>query len=58
MCPGGECPEKSKCYRHTAVVNEFRQAFFIAPPAQIQKPNGTTECEMFWNNEGRSQVNG
>lgn len=32
MCSGKDCPLKEECYRHTAPVNEYRQAYFNEPP--------------------------
>ena len=48
MCSGDGCPMKEKCYRHTAPVSEYRQAYFVKPP--IQEDN---TCEYFWDNDGK-----
>lgn len=32
MCEGNGCPLKEKCYRFTAIPNEYRQAYFVEPP--------------------------
>ena len=32
MCPGDNCSEKVRCYRATAVPNEYRQAYFTHLP--------------------------
>lgn len=44
MCTGEMCARKETCYRFTAPVNEFRQAFFVAPPINML----TGQCEMYW----------
>lgn len=41
-CDGTDCPFKEKCYRYTAVSNEYRQSTFVTPPIKDGK------CEMFW----------
>jgi len=48
MCEGNECPLKQRCYRFTAIPNEYRQSYFIEPPYIDD------ECDYFWdidNNE-------
>lgn len=35
MCEGKNCPTKHQCYRHTAFPNEYRQAYFVEPPYQM-----------------------
>ena len=44
MCRGEMCAKKDTCYRYTAPINEYRQAFFIVPP--INRLSG--ECEHYW----------
>ena len=44
MCSGSNCPIKEACWRHTAVPNEYRQAFFMNPPFDHE----ANDCEMFW----------
>lgn len=48
MCKGEGCPLKDRCHRHTAVSNEYRQAYFNTSPYDSEKK----ECEHFWDNEG------
>jgi hypothetical protein len=43
MCSGSGCPVKDKCYRHTAPVNEYRQAYFMNPPIKEDD-----SCKYFW----------
>jgi hypothetical protein len=45
MCTGRGCERKDYCYRHTAPVNEYRQAYFMNPPITREG------CEYFWRNE-------
>jgi hypothetical protein len=49
MCPGIGCPSKNSCYRFTAPVNEYRQAY----AAFYQELVGSSEdkCENYWRNE-------
>ena len=42
MCSGKDCPNKDKCYRHTATPG-FRQSQFTLPPI---KADGT--CDHYW----------
>ena len=42
MCEGNDCPLKEKCYRFTAIPNEYRQAYFVEPPYIGE------DCDMFW----------
>lgn len=48
MCWNKECPKKLKCYRFTAIPNEFRQTF-----ADF-KPDEEGVCDHFWDNQGRA----
>ncbi len=43
MCSGSGCVLKEECYRHTAPVNEYRQAYFMNPPV---KEDGS--CDFLW----------
>lgn len=43
MCKDKECPHKDLCYRFTAPVNPYRQAYFSESPLQ---QDGT--CQYFW----------
>lgn len=45
MCEGGKCPQKHTCYRYTAVPNEYRQAYFVTPPYQMDG------CPYYWKME-------
>lgn len=42
-CNGEGCPFKEKCFRFTAPVNEFRQAYFSTPYNKE-----TNKCEYLW----------
>lgn len=42
MCFGGDCPVKESCYRFMAEPNEYRQAYFSAPPFE------KSTCKMYW----------
>ena len=46
MCDGYECPKKQECYRYTAPVNAYRQAYFTFTP--YDKDHAS--CEMYSNN--------
>ena len=46
MCKGNGCSKKEKCYRHTAVQNEYWQTFFLKEPIDEKG-----ECEYFWYNK-------
>lgn len=53
MCEGTECTLKEKCHRYTALISQYGQSFFTEIPG---KPvDGKTECEYFWDNEGRKR---
>ena len=52
MCSGKDCKIKDRCYRFTAVKNEFRQSYFFNPPFEIK--DNTFSCEMFWGEESES----
>lgn len=52
MCKGTNCKNRGTCYRFTAPVNEFRQSFFISIPLNEQ----TGQCDHFWDNAGRNQI--
>jgi len=41
MCKGGDCPQKTTCYRHRAVPTQ-RQSYFTTPPARADG-----SCEHF-----------
>ena len=41
MCPGGDCPMRHDCYRHTAEPSE-RQSYFVEPPWDGEG------CSRFW----------
>jgi hypothetical protein len=43
MCVGTDCPNKERCYRFYAPVNEYRQAYFMDIPL---KKDGT--CDELW----------
>lgn len=43
MCSGKGCPMKDNCYRHTAPVNEYRQAYFVIVPYNPEKQT----CDYF-----------
>jgi hypothetical protein len=46
MCQGTGCPLKNECYRHTAPVNEYRQAYFVYIPYD----HAYKGCEYFSDN--------
>lgn len=50
MCYGVKCrsvcPMKDDCYRHTANVNPYRQAFFVTAPFTINE-DMTVQCDYF-----------
>jgi len=50
MCHGDMCPKKESCYRYTAPVNEYRQAYFMVVPL---KPDNT--CDEYWDNKDRNK---
>ena len=49
-CTGENCPLKDRCYRFTAKADEYRQAYFGAPPIKEGK------CEYFWEVGKRSNA--
>lgn len=55
MCKGADekrnlgCPMRDNCYRFTARVNEYRQAYFTVVPYE------DPECAEFWDNQGRNE---
>ena len=46
MCPGIDCPLKSECKRYTTKPHEFRQAYFLEPPFNINESGFS--CDMYW----------
>jgi|WetSurSiteA1Bulk_404760.scaffolds.fasta_scaffold26172_4 hypothetical protein len=44
MCRGTGCPKKKRCYRFTALVNPYWQAYFGSVPYNPE----TKSCEHFW----------
>jgi len=46
MCMPITCPVKQECYRHTAPINKFRQAYFMKSPGEMI--NGEFYCDHFW----------
>ena len=59
MCPGGFCPLKLNCYRHTADAEPLGQSYFEEPPYKMNMMLDdtfhslgvvTTTCPFFWNN--------
>ena len=50
MCPGGECPARTKCARFLAKPSEYRQAYFLRPPynAVVSEHGGVSWCEFWW----------
>jgi len=49
MCQNEECPSRMKCYRYTAVPDEFRQGYCAFFVKKLRK-----KCDDFWDNKGRS----
>ncbi len=47
MCKGTRCPKKKSCYRHTAPVTPYWQAYFTIVPYD----KNTKTCEHYWNNK-------
>jgi hypothetical protein len=49
MCEGTDgqrsCPQRDKCYRHTATPSDRRQSWFIGTP---MTEDGA--CRYFWDN--------
>ena len=43
MCSGDGCTIKESCYRFKALVNEFRQSFFMEVPGKDET------CDYYWN---------
>jgi hypothetical protein len=39
------CPQKNKCYRHTATPSQFKQSYFLDLPM-----NDDETCGYFWKN--------
>ncbi len=60
MCRGEDCPDKEKCYRFTAPINEYRQEVFTDTPnqpcyfylANDNKPDGRKIGKWWKNKEG------
>jgi hypothetical protein len=52
MCDGHECPKKQECYRYTAPVNPYRQAYFTFTP--YDKDHAL--CEMFTPNGEKKEL--
>lgn len=44
MCKGTDCPLKDNCYRNTAIINPWRQSFFVLVPYNKEK----NSCDNFW----------
>ena len=47
MCKGINCPLAFNCYRHTAVANPDRQAYFTEAPWSEESKN----CDYYLPNE-------
>lgn len=47
MCSGEGCGVKDACYRHTAVVNEHRQSYFMEVPLYYDHDTGMESCDHF-----------
>jgi len=47
MCYGDGCSLKAECYRYTAPVNEYRQAYFVYVPYDHDNKG----CEYFSDNK-------
>lgn len=50
MCPGGDCPSKLVCYRHTAEPTPFRQSYM-----DFNKRRHGNKCDSFmeiWSSAG------
>lgn len=45
------CPFRDECYRFTAPINEYRQAWFMTTPGYIKRKE--VQCNYFWNNKER-----
>jgi hypothetical protein len=50
-CDGIDCPIKEKCYRFTAVANEYGQSTFVETPFKDGK------CDMFWGETQKEILN-
>ena len=44
-CADDKCPSKDFCYRFTAPVSEFYQAY-----GQFEREEDAYNCDMFWDN--------
>lgn len=44
MCKGEMCAKKETCYRYTAPVTEYRQAYFVASPINML----SGKCNEYW----------
>lgn len=42
MCRDMACPDRGGCYRATATINEYRQAYFTNSPRDGEK------CTYYW----------
>jgi hypothetical protein len=52
MCRGTKCPKKKRCYRYTAPVNEYWQAYFtIIPYNKETKICDHFVCNKYYKNE-------
>lgn len=49
MCNWEWCPMKEKCYRYTAPINEYRQAYFTEAPIK------DWECEYLWDKNNKDE---
>ena len=52
MCPSLDCPLRKSCYRNEAsgtVANEYRQSFFVEPPAVVRDETNVPRCDYYWN---------
>ena len=65
MCPGGFCPLKLNCHRHTAEAEPLGQSYFKDPPYKMNMMLDdvfnslgvvTTTCPFFWNNKDKKDV--
>jgi len=42
-CEGVNCPLRTKCYRYTALSNEYQQAYLMESPYDVEKG----KCDYF-----------
>jgi len=49
MCSNEQCIKRNECYRFTAVVNPYRQAYVEFKP--VNNTQESFECRGWWDNK-------